>query len=396
MTIKRGQKHMEGTTRAGVEGALVGKEIAYNSHADYLELIYKNLANGYVHFPSEERLSLFSTPALAGASLLGVSGDNFNTLTGDTHAQDVFDEIDSILTSILAGSSGDNLSNTSVIFGIDEDANSTTETFSWRINGATTVMTLDENGHLSLLASAPRINFINTNTYINYSGSTLTLSTNQQLEILASDEIVLKSNNANNIRMDVNAFDIDNTASNNLRIRSNTSIYFNIDQDNNSTAENFIWYANGVTELMRLNESGNLGINTNNPLQGLHLYNKNLLVESTSNGLITVNGGTTSAIAFGSGSDNYLGVASGSNVTTLSSSDYLTLLTNSGEIKLQSQAGVRVVTNALILSASTTSYPSLYCPDGSTPSSFLDGYMWFSGNSMYRRIGGVTKSVTFT
>ncbi len=391
MTIKRGQKHMEGTTRAGVEGALVGKEIAYNSHADYLELIYKNLASGYVHFPSEERLSFFSTPALAGASLLGVSGDNFNTLTGDTHAQNVLDEIDSILTSILAGSSGDNLSNTSVIFGIDEDANSTAETFSWRKDGTTNLMTLSEDCHLSLLSGTPRINFIDANTYINYNGVTLSLQTNQQIKLIASDEISLISGGANNIRIDVNAFDIDNLASNNLRIRSNTSMHFNIDQDNNSTIENFIWHTNASTELMRLTESGNLGIGINAPTQGLHLYNKSLLVESSSDATARINGTVNSVLYFGNASSNYFGVNGGA--TEIRSSGQMSLLTNSGAMYLQGFSGVDIVSGRLLLAASTTSYPSLRVPHGTAPTTPTNGDLYSTTAGWYGRTNGATKKL---
>lgn len=48
------QKHLKGTTRAAVEGALVTKELGFNEGTEK-EAIYKlSDSSGYLHFPSEE------------------------------------------------------------------------------------------------------------------------------------------------------------------------------------------------------------------------------------------------------------------------------------------------------------------------------------------------------
>ena len=52
-------------------------------------------------------------------------------------------------------------------------------------------------------------------------------------------------------------------------------------------------------------------------------------------------------------------------------------------------------TAILHLVAGTSSNPSLRIPDSIAPTSPNDGDTWFIGDVMYRRIGGVTKSITF-
>jgi hypothetical protein len=66
------------------------------------------------------------------------------------------------------------------------------------------------------------------------------------------------------------------TTSASTGINSPKSTYFNIDSDNDATSEVFIWGANrattsGGTELMRLDEAGQLGINTTGATHKLHV-----------------------------------------------------------------------------------------------------------------------------
>lgn len=63
---------------------------------------------------------------------------------------------------------------------------------------------------------------------------------------------------------------------------------------------------------------------------------------------------------------------------------------------IQLAAATSVSGGAMTLAAGTTSYASLNVPVGTAPTSPSNGDMWFIGDVMYRRIGGVTKSVTFT
>jgi len=146
MADKKYQQHIDGTTRATLEPALVTKEIGYNADTTKKELIYKVSTGVYVHFPSEERLLINSTSSGSGANIINVSSETFNLLTAGS-IQNVFQQIDTLLAG---GVGGDNLSNTSVIFGIDEDNNSTTESFIWRNNGSNTLMKLWESGELVL------------------------------------------------------------------------------------------------------------------------------------------------------------------------------------------------------------------------------------------------------
>ena len=352
------------TTRTGAEGG-VNREPVLNAATGETspgaELIVKDdTGTNTYRFSSQARLANTSV-GYSGDMEIGTDDSTYTYISGST-LKDCLDSIDDVLAT-FSSFAGDNLSNTSVIFGIDEDNNATTETFSWRKNGSTNLMTLNEDGHVSLLGSTPRINFIDTNTYMNYSGTKFTLSTNQKIELLASDEISLKSNSANNIRIDTNAFDIENTASNNLRVLSNTSIGFYIDSDNNSTSETFKFYSNGSTEIMKLEENGNLTLLNNTS----HLY-------------------------FGSGNQNFLKI-NGSNQTELRSDDKLTLKTISGAIEIESASGVSVITNLLSLSASTTSYPSLRMPHGTAPTSPTNGDAWSTTTGIFGRVNGATKKL---
>jgi hypothetical protein len=59
--------------------------------------------------------------------------------------------------------------------------------------------------------------------------------------------------------------------------------------------------------------------------------------------------------------------------------------------------GIAVSTDGKVSTpASTTSAASLNIPDGVAPTSPVDGDMWCIGDVLYRRISGVTKSITFT
>ena len=59
--------------------------------------------------------------------------------------------------------------------------------------------------------------------------------------------------------------------------------------------------------------------------------------------------------------------------------------------------GIAVSTDGKVSTpASTTSAASINIPDGVAPTSPVDGDMWCIGDVLYRRIAGVTKSITFT
>lgn len=92
----------EGASRAVIEHATTGaknKEVSYNSDPLYLELIYKNVAGGFVHFASNERLASFAD-GNSGAELIGVENDSFAVLSGDTDLQATIKEIDTVLNAI--------------------------------------------------------------------------------------------------------------------------------------------------------------------------------------------------------------------------------------------------------------------------------------------------------
>lgn len=352
------------TTRTGAEGG-VNREPVLNTATGETsrgaELIVKDdTGTNTYRFSSQARLSN-TLVGYSGDMEIGTDDSAYTYISGST-LKDCLDSIDSVLGS-LSSFTGDNLSDGSIIFGIDENNDSTTETFTWRKNGSHTLATLSEDCHLSLVSGTPRINFIDTNTYINYNGSTLSLQTNQQIKLIASDEISFTSGGANNIRIDVNAFDIDNLASNNLRIRSNTSMHFNIDQNNDSTSESFLWHTNASTQIMKLEENGNLTLPT-----------------------------TTSTLYFGASTDNFLNINSSSQ-GELRSYDKLTLKSVSGAIELQSFSGVSVITNLLSLSASTTSYPSFRMPHGTAPTSPTNGDGWSTTSGFYGRVNGTTKKL---
>jgi hypothetical protein len=352
------------TTRTGAEGG-VNREPVLNTATGETsrgaELIVKDdTGTNTYRFSTQARLANTSV-GYSGDMEIGTDDSAYTYVSGST-LKDCLDSIDSVLGS-LSSFTGDNLSDGSIIFGIDENNDSTTETFTWRKNGSTSLMTLNESGALSLLSNPSRINFIDTNTNINYDGATLTLNTNQQIKLIASDEISFTSGGANNIRIDVNAFDIDNLASNNLRIRSNTSMHFNIDQNNDSTSESFLWHTNASTQIMKLEENGNLTLPT-----------------------------TTSTLYFGASTDNFLNINSSSQ-GELRSYDKLTLKSVSGAIELQSFSGVSVITNLLSLSASTTSYPSLRMPHGTAPTSPTNGDGWSTTSGFYGRVNGTTKKL---
>ena len=59
-------------------------------------------------------------------------------------------------------------------------------------------------------------------------------------------------------------------------------------------------------------------------------------------------------------------------------------------------SGNTTIAGILNLPASTTSRASINIPDGVAPTTPVDGDMWCVGDILYRRIGGVTKSLTFT
>lgn len=105
------QKNAWDTTRALTESGgdgLVARElvtnqgVGANGNGDVLELIQKIGASFY-HYPSEEKLSKGITSYTSvedndsGAQMIGVSADNFTTLTGDTDLQSVLDSIDTLL-----------------------------------------------------------------------------------------------------------------------------------------------------------------------------------------------------------------------------------------------------------------------------------------------------------
>jgi len=99
------QKHLDGTSRAAVEADLVLWEIGTNVASGFEELItlISEGPDTFLHFPSLERLDDFGTPSTSGAALIGVSGDNFTNLTGDTDLQTVLDEIDTLLATGVTG-----------------------------------------------------------------------------------------------------------------------------------------------------------------------------------------------------------------------------------------------------------------------------------------------------
>ncbi len=100
---------------------------------------------------------------------------------------------------------------TTLVFEIDRDANSSSEEFQWFTDdGIKLLMDLDEAGDLTVLGTVIAAGF---------SGPTITTS-----------------------------------------ITSDTSITYGIDEDDNSTAELHLWRTNGSLELMRLSETGDLKV----------------------------------------------------------------------------------------------------------------------------------------
>jgi hypothetical protein len=73
--------------------------------------------------------------------------------------------------------------------------------------------------------------------------------------ILANGSVAYTSNQS------MGGYSITNTSG----ILSNGGLIFGIDEDNNDSNNNFIWRNNGSLELMRLTDSGILGIGTNSP-----------------------------------------------------------------------------------------------------------------------------------
>ncbi len=94
------QKHLDGATRALVEPDLVLWEIGTAVQEEELITLTGEGPRTYLHMPSLERLDNYGSPTTSGSYLIGVSGDNFTTLTGDTDLQTVLDEIDTYVAVI--------------------------------------------------------------------------------------------------------------------------------------------------------------------------------------------------------------------------------------------------------------------------------------------------------
>ena len=109
------QLHIQGNTRAAVEADLVEGELGFNQESTVLEGVYRRKIDGtFLHFPSEQKLDDIDKANKSGAQFIGVDGNDFNILTGDTDLQAVLENIDSTLVGLGASPSGVILANGTV------------------------------------------------------------------------------------------------------------------------------------------------------------------------------------------------------------------------------------------------------------------------------------------
>jgi len=105
MAEVRLQKHLRGTSRALVEGALEEFEIGLNNDTNFEELITLVPGTGFIHYISEERLDGFQN-GLSGASLVGVEDDSFGTINGDVDLQTTLKSVDDAFNTLALDTSG--------------------------------------------------------------------------------------------------------------------------------------------------------------------------------------------------------------------------------------------------------------------------------------------------
>lgn len=75
--------------------------------------------------------------------------------------------------------------------------------------------------------------------------------------------------------------------------------------------------------------------------------------------------------------------------------DFRTASDVSSAFLISDTGAIQISSGKFTLATNTTAFPTMVWPDGALPTSLSDGMMWAIGNDLFRRIGGVTKKVTF-
>jgi hypothetical protein len=107
-------------------------------------------------------------------------------------------------------------------------------------------------------------------------------------------------------------------------------------------------------------------------------------------GVITIDP-TTGTLTF-TKANHKISIAAGGNV------DYRAAGDASSVLLIPDTGDVQMSTGQLALYSGNANKAPILIPDmasGVAPTSLADGKMWFIGNDLFRRIGGVTKKVTF-
>ncbi len=258
-----------------------------------------------------------SGQAAIRADMLFVADNTYDIgASGANRPKDIYLAGDLIATSAMALSSP-----TGLAFIIDSDDNSTTETFSFQHHSSVEVLSFDETGKIegsttndfldlnnssgvsihsdtdmvfridaSQTGGADRTfafqqdNGVGNDTLLTIFNS-FTAATARALRlhgdlIFNGDNLIDIGNTGSrvqdiyigrNILMSLtggtteirNEDDVDDAISVTAAtpyVQSATSLIFDIDEDADSAAESFLWHHNGSTELMRLDDEGNLGI----------------------------------------------------------------------------------------------------------------------------------------
>jgi hypothetical protein len=320
----------------------------------------------FYKFPSHIKLAK-TTTGYSGASLIGVDSSSLANISG-TNGQTIIQSIDSKLSTVLSlsgvpgpqgptgsrgpkgdqgdtgpqgiqgptgprgpkGDQGDtgpqgisgtpgiagNLSNTSIIFGIDEDNDSTTESFNWRNNGTNTLMSLFENGDMGIGTNTPTSGCVHVyhkrlKVERTDDSAEIIIEGNDTAYLRMNDSYIRYDDGSNTYEHNIpynpfqNNYQIKWTGAKNIALLDVTnSLYrmnswgdmnFGIDADNDSTTTKFQWFKNNTTPLMTLHEEGALGLGIDTPDTLLHIYNGSAgSVAAPTDSILTIeNGGHT-------------------------------------------------------------------------------------------------------